>query len=147
MQNLLQNSMIQNRQSYFSGVPRIAQEQNALGIQRDLGLGGLNVQAYGDMNRYNLGATQMQNSFNQGNYQTQVGFESAARQADAQAQSNSFLGLGGLFKGGAGMLGRGIGSLFGPAGAAVGGAAGSSLGGFSAPTMSYGPLLSAGMFS
>lgn len=139
------NNLLAGRQSYFAGGPRIVQEQNALDVQRGLGVAGLQSQNYDSQNRFNLGVygigsgnTIAQNQFNQGNYRT--GLEQSRYQDSIAGQ--------GLFGIGGGLLnlasgfggGGGGGSAFGPS------TAGNAFsGGFSLPGLyNQTPLLGYG---
>ncbi len=108
---------VAGRQSYFSGGPAVAQQQNQLDVNRGLGVAGLQTQNAGQQNNYNLGTNQTLNGFNQQNYQNQFQAAQYNNQANAQRLGGVFGGLGmlgNIFAPGLGSLASGIGSgIFG----------------------------------
>lgn len=98
----LYNNVLQGRSSFFAGGPAIAMNQNALDVQRGLGVAGLQSQNTGMQNNYNLGAAGMQNGFNQQNFGNQM--QLYAQQQ--QAAQNRAMGIGGLITGGLGLAGN-----------------------------------------
>lgn len=114
--------LLNRRQSFFGNEGRIAQEQNALGIQRDLGVENLRGQRMGILNQFNLSKAGILGNL----HQVHLGAERADEAAEAQAKSSLF---GGLF----GLAGGGLNSLFGGGGSGGGSFGGSGGGFYSAP--------------
>lgn len=97
------NNKIQGRESYFNGAPKIVQTQNALDVQRGLGVAGIQSQNYDSQNDFNQGIFGIQsnnnnehNNFNRGIYDSQLDYK--AQQSANRA--NAFAGgglLGAMF--------------------------------------------------
>lgn len=128
MNNAL-SQQLARRQSFFSGTPQIAQQQNQLGVQRGLQMSGLNLNQAQGLNNYNMQNTGMQNdynlqhfgalnndlinrtnmfnNFNQGNFQNNMGLYNA----QVNQQQNHAQGMGMLGLGGASLIGQGLGLI------------------------------------
>lgn len=132
------------RQSYFSGGPRIAAEQNSADVSRGLGVSQIQTGQARDQNSYNLSANQGQNSFALDSFANAMKAYDQARQL-AASRSQGLLSLG---SGLGGLVGKGLGMLMpgaGGAGAAIGGAVGNA---FTKPSLGAGGwLLGNGSFA
>lgn len=97
------NNQISGRTSYYAGGPQVAQTQNALDVQRGLGIAGINSGNTQSQNSYNVGAASSQNGFNQQTYNNQY----QQYQQQLQNDANRAQGILGLFTGGL-SLGAGL---------------------------------------
>jgi len=91
------NNTIAGRESYFNGAPKIVQTQNALDVQRGLGVAGIQSQNYDSQNDFNQGIfgissnnNNEHNNFNRGIYDSQLDYQ--AQQSANRA--NAFAGGG-----------------------------------------------------
>lgn len=66
------DNQLQGRQSYYGNAPSIIQNQNALDVQRGLGISQLNQNAANMQNSYNLNANNGLNNFAMSNYGNQL---------------------------------------------------------------------------
>lgn len=114
------NEVRANRASYLSGGPTVASQQNALDINRGMGVANLEYQKAANENAYNAGNTAGLNNYNlaanQGANQFALGAYGAASNnynMGIQQQQNQALGLGSL---GLGLLKQ----FGGPIGGAIG---------------------------
>lgn len=139
------NNQLQGRQSYFSGGPRIAQEQNASDVNRGLGVANLLQQGANSENNYNLSTAQMANNFNLSNSQGLNNYNMNANQGmnnfglnnygnqmsqyntDQQNSANRWYSGLSLGSGIAGLAGKAMGWLKGNPSATLGGTVGGAL--------------------
>jgi len=98
------NNKIAGRQSYWQGAPRVVQEQNALDVQRGIGVAGLQSQNYDSQNDFNMGIFGIEsnnnnshNDFNRGIYDTQTDYAIAQNQQRQQNAGGWGEAIGNLF--------------------------------------------------
>lgn len=98
------NNTLAGRESYFNGGPKIIQTQNALDVQRGLGVAGIQSQNFDSQNDFNQGIfgiqsgnTQNQNDFNSRNYGSQLGYQAEQNRTNAQAAAGWGGIIGGIF--------------------------------------------------
>lgn len=122
----LLNNQIAGRQSYFTGGPQVATNQNNANVARGLGLfnaqndynmnsanmaNQFNLESSKGLNAYKLGVSELQNNFSLKNFQNAMD----AYNANLQAGANLGTALGGA----GGFIGRGIGAATSAFGNAV----------------------------
>jgi hypothetical protein len=98
------NNTIAGRDSYFKGAPRIVQEQNALDVNRGLGVAGIQSQNYDSQNDFNQGIFGIEsnnnnshNDFNRGIYDSQLDYTAEQNRTNSQSALGWGSALGNLF--------------------------------------------------
>lgn len=131
--NQLINQTLARRDSLFGNEGRIAQEQNALDVNRGLGIEGINSQRLGMLNNFQLGSAGILGNF----YDNKVQADAEAERAKA-AQRASL--VGGLFGLGGGLANTFMGGRRSTTPSGIGGGSTNATGAFGSLSPFFTPI-------
>lgn len=102
------NNTLNRRNNLFSNDIQLAAGQNALGINRALGLEGIRTQRLSDMNSFNLGGAQLGSQFNLGSANLLGDYDNQQRNRDMMGSIARSQNWGNLASGAMGLVGGGF---------------------------------------